>query len=1070
MSGLMTEKEYCVGKFAENFAFLKNEKIAIYGHGANAAAILEKISGYQIVCFVDDNAAGMYLCGKVVVSFLQMLELDIKYLILAAQTRSAEIIYKRIGALCRANRVNVYDMYGNDMFLLHADITKDMIKYPVLSQKDILDAIDAHEIICFDICNTLFSPGYLYAVDLFERLSEFLQKKGIWVKDFANKVMRSIEKNLFLSLEEILGDIGRMEGMTEEKISSMTETVCGELLKTFVPRKAVLAVLSYALAQGKQVCMIEDMQDYRISVQGWKKFLKDYGLENCKLVSSIDYARNKYNGLFRVIKETYGETSYLHIGDDLEADVLVPRLYGMDSFWIKSPLELYRQMDKTYDGSADLDNKLVRNLLGQYILKVYNDVFFVDKCMEKQKQSEALAWNLENSIRTFAEDSGGTGVELILFDLPKENDTAEKSRQLHFHQFENPQVSIIIPVYNQFELTYACLRAILEHTKKISYEVIVADDRSTDRVRELEKAVYGITVLHNKENLGFLLNCNHAAKYAKGKYLLFLNNDTQVQPGWLLPLVDIMERHIDVGMAGSRLVYPDGRLQEAGGILWKDGSAWNYGHLKNPNDPEYNYVKETDYISGASIIIRSQLWKEIGGFDRLFAPAYYEDTDLAFEVRKHGYKVFYQPSSVVVHFEGMSNGTDTETGLKKYQVVNQKKFYEKWKEVLEKEHFKNGSNVYLAKDRGQTKKQMLVVDHYVPNFDQDAGGRCTYMYLQEFLKMGMKVTFIGDNFAKPQPYTDVLNQLGVEVLYGNFYYKHWKEWLTENLGFFDYIYLQRPHIAVKYIDIVKKYSRGKIFYFAHDLHHVRMYRDYLVTGNTKSLQEAEKWRRTEMGLFEKADVGHVVGSFEQALVQKEFPGKPIRNIPLYIYEKMPENIEKDFQKRQDIIFVGGFGHPPNKDAVLWFAKEIYPEILKKYPDIVWHIVGKHAPEEVLALAGDHIVLEGYLTDVELEKLYRRCRLAVVPLRYGAGVKGKVIEAAYYQIPLVTTSIGGEGLDNASQAFVMEDDAGRMAELINDLYCDFKKLRNMSDAGMIFIKKYFTLEVARQVLEADIEYM
>ena len=228
----------------------------------------------------------------------------------------------------------------------------------------------------------------------------------------------------------------------------------------------------------------------------------------------------------------------------------------------------------------------------------------------------------------------------------------------------------------------------------------------------------------------FYFNCNNAAKHAKGKYILFLNNDTQVQDNWLSPLIELIESDDKIGMVGSKLIYPDGMLQEAGGILWKDGSAWNYGNRKNPSDPEYNYVKEADYISGAAIMIRRKLWNKIGGFDKDFAPAYYEDTDLAFEVRKHGYKVMYQPLSMVVHFEGVSNGTDIENGQKQYQQVNCQKFYDKWKNVLESEHEPNGINVFLAKDRSIRKKHILVVDHYVPHHDQDAGGKCTYMYLK----------------------------------------------------------------------------------------------------------------------------------------------------------------------------------------------------------------------------------------------------------------------------------------------------------------------------------------------------
>ena len=208
-----------------------------------------------------------------------------------------------------------------------------------------------------------------------------------------------------------------------------------------------------------------------------------------------------------------------------------------------------------------------------------------------------------------------------------------------------------------------------------TYEIIIANDCSTDLTIQLGDVVKGINIINNTDNLRFLLNCNNAAKYAKGEYILFLNNDTQVQQNWLQPLVDLMKKDTTIGMVGSKLIYADGYLQEAGGILWDDASAWNYGNRQNPNDSEFNFVHEVDYISGAAIMIRTKLWKEIGGFDERFVPAYCEDSDLAFEVRKHGYKVVYQPKSVVVHFEGISNGTDVTTGQKKYQVENQKKFY-----------------------------------------------------------------------------------------------------------------------------------------------------------------------------------------------------------------------------------------------------------------------------------------------------------------------------------------------------------------------------------------------------------
>ena len=314
--------------------------------------------------------------------------------------------------------------------------------------------------------------------------------------------------------------------------------------------------------------------------------------------------------------------------------------------------------------------------------------------------------------------------------------------RLKFEQVENPTVSIIIPVYNQIHYTYACLLSILEHTKDVSYEVIIADDVSTDATEHLSEYAEGLVICRNSTNQGFLRNCNNAARHARGKYVMFLNNDTQVTENWLSSLVQLIESDPSIGMVGSKLVYPDGRLQEAGGIIWSDGSGWNYGRLDNPDKPEYNYVKDVDYISGAAILLSNELWNQIGGFDTRFAPAYCEDSDLAFEVRKAGYRVVYQPKSKVIHFEGISNGTDVQgTGLKRYQVANSRKLKEKWADEFAKQCENDGNpDPFRARERSMGKPIILVVDHYVPTYDKDAGSKTTYQYLKMFLKKGYVVS------------------------------------------------------------------------------------------------------------------------------------------------------------------------------------------------------------------------------------------------------------------------------------------------------------------------------------------
>ena len=639
--------------------------------------------------------------------------------------------------------------------------------------------------------------------------------------------------------------------------------------------------------------------------------------------------------------------------------------------------------------------------------------------------------------------------------------------RVKFPYEEHPQVSIVIPVYNQVCYTYNCLLSILQNTENVSYEVILADDVSADATKKLDHFTKNLVISRNTENMGFLKNCNQAAQKARGEYILFLNNDTTVGENWLRPLVELMEARKDAGMVGSKLVYPDGKLQEAGGIIWKDGSGWNYGREQDPEMPEYNYVKEVDYISGAAVMIRTSLWKQIGWFDETFAPAYYEDTDLAFQVRQLGYKVLYQPHSVVTHYEGVSNGTDLSSGLKKYQVENARKFKEKWAEVLEKYHADGPDQLFLARDQSQNKKIVLFIDHYVPHFDKDAGSKSTFAYIKAFLRQGFSVKFIGDNFFKHEPYTTVLQQMGVEVLYGNWYALHWKEWIAQNGKYIDIAFMERPHITIKYIDFFRENSPARIIYYGHDLHYVREMREYALTHDPKTYAHANQMRRTEYECMRKSDVVYYPSYVEVDEIAKNDAGIKARAIPVYVYEEPNQEPSPDIRERKNLMFVGGFAHGPNADAVKWFVQEIFPRILEKHPDIIFYILGSNPPEDILALNSEHIVVKGFVSDEELSSFYRTCRMAVVPLRYGAGMKGKVIEAMYNKIPLVTTPIGAEGLKEYQNVMCVHEDAGEFADCVNGLYEDFDRLNEMIEHMPDFIEKYFSLRAAMDIIAQDI---
>lgn len=639
-------------------------------------------------------------------------------------------------------------------------------------------------------------------------------------------------------------------------------------------------------------------------------------------------------------------------------------------------------------------------------------------------------------------------------------------KPLTFPKCRHPLVSIVIPVYNQFKYTYNCLLSVLENTDKdkTPYEVIIGDDVSTDETKAISKLVHNIVVCRNKTNTGFLLNCKNAASKARGKYVFFLNNDTNVQPGYLSELVDYIEKHDDCGVVGSKLVYANGLLQEAGGILWKDGSAWNYGNSQNREAPEFNYVKDVDYISGAALMIRKTLWDKVGGFDERFVPAYCEDSDFCFTARKEGYRVTYIPTSVVVHFEGVSNGKDLKTGLKQYQVANTKKFYEKWKDVLSN-HDDNAVNVFTARDRSKGKKTILVIDHYVPHFDKDAGSRTVFGYLKLWSEMGYNVKFIGDNFYRHEPYTTELQKLGIEVLYGEKMFYHWKNWILENEKYIDYVVLNRPHISIKYIDFIKEKMHAKVYYYGHDLHALRLEREYAVTKSKGVKEEMDKFRKMEEAIFAKCDLAYYPSKIEVDYLKKHYPTLKAKVLQPYLFDEQ-EFVEK--KNRRDLLFVGGFVHGPNVDAVKYFVNDVLPAIKAKLPKIRFHIVGSNPTEEVNALASDSVVVHGFVSDETLKTLYDTCALVVAPLRYGAGVKGKIIEAMRNGAPIVTTTCGAEGIFEAKECLAIADDPDDMAEEIIRLYEHPEEGEKLAKKANEVINKFYSIATARKIVEEDFQ--
>ena len=607
-----------------------------------------------------------------------------------------------------------------------------------------------------------------------------------------------------------------------------------------------------------------------------------------------------------------------------------------------------------------------------------------------------------------------------------------------------PVVSIVIPVYAHAELTAAALHSIREHTEHVDYEVILVDDAADAATKSLLAKVRGARVIVNEENIGYLRSVKRGAASARGRWMVLANNDIEVEPGWLAALLDCGESAPDVAIVAPKYLDGDGRLSEAGGVIWSDGTGCNYGRGQDPGGCHFEHRREIDYGSAAALLVKTEFWHDVGGFDERFEPMYYEDTDLCFEARARGLRVMYEPTARVTHLEGSTAGVDEGTGHKRHQADNRPKFVAKWGEQLSSEHLPAGTDPWFGATL-RAGRRALVIDNRVPMWDRESGALRMRGVLEALVGLGCHVTFLPDNGLAMQPYTRELQRLGVEVLYA----VDATEELTRIAPGLALAILSRPPVAARWLGLVREHGpQATIVYDTVDLHWLREARQAALANGEASdgasviTPRVSTVRELELGLIRGSDATLVVTDEERGHVLSDVPDATIHVVPNVnpVRARVPGPAA-----RHGVVFVGGFEHPPNVDGALMLVNEVMPLVWSELPEVRVVIVGSKPPSEVESLASPLVRVAGWVPD--LDPVLNGARALVAPLPYGAGLKGKVTQALAYGLPVVTTTIGAEGLDAVDgQQLLIADDPGGLATRTIAALNDDELWARLSHAG------------------------
>jgi lipopolysaccharide biosynthesis protein/GT2 family glycosyltransferase len=566
-----------------------------------------------------------------------------------------------------------------------------------------------------------------------------------------------------------------------------------------------------------------------------------------------------------------------------------------------------------------------------------------------------------------------------------------------------PQVSVVLVLHNQAELTFETLRSLVGAIEEVPSEVIIVDNGSSDETGELCARLDGACIVRNCENLHFLQGVNQAVSKARGDSLLLLNNDTRIARDAIRVAHDTLHAQADIGAVGGRIILLDGTLQEAGSIVWRDGTCLGYGRGRDPREAEFQFRRDVDYCSAAFLMTRRALFNDLNGFDCAFAPAYYEETDLCMRIRAAGYRIVYEPRVQVSHFEfGSSSSSEKALEL---QRRNRAVFERRHHDTLQRRHLRPQSRPLEARMHGQYKGRILYIDDRVPFPSHGAGFPRTNHMLRAIHAAGWFVTFYplrhpGDLWC--QSYDLLPRDVEIMADHGRY---GLEPFLRERIGYYDVLLVSRPHN----MEAVQKALRAvpgfldstRLVYDAEALIAPReAMRLALEDASVDEAQQKQALKR-EIDLAAGAMLLIAVNEREAA----QFRAATTIPVRVIGHRIEPAPTPAPFEARADILFVGLLDRDgsPNVDSIEWFVHEVMPELDRLIgAHYKLKLAGRNAGKRIQSLAGLRIELLGRVDD--LMPCYDATRLFIAPTRYAAGLPQKVHEAAAFGVPCVTTRL------------------------------------------------------------------